>query len=184
LGHGVLIVPETRDAAFKALRDRKDPTIGDELATLLQPHSGLRSRQEVAAALNDIPCQNECIRSILHYLERITNGELNDEDRMIFPPGAESWKTEQEKDEQLLYGNLQAVLKRESETTLSNLSAIYGLGSDNPSKFGLALISQMNFREACPLLLQSREALNRRSVAAYRGPVQEVQTAIITLECK
>ena len=133
--------------------------------------------------LLDIPCSDECIRSILHYLERISNGEPNEEDRTIFPPGSESWKADQDKEEQTLYNDLQDVLKKEREGTLSNLSSIYGLGSDNPSSFALNLVSRTQFQQACPLLLQSKQALGQRSADAYRGPILEVQRVIATLHC-
>jgi hypothetical protein len=184
LGQGEFVAPETRAEAFSALRGRNEPGVADTLATLLQPHSGLRSRQGAAKALQDIPCPDDCIRSILHYLERISNGEPNEEDRTIFPPGSESWKADQDKDEQTLYSDLQDILRRESVTTLSNLSNIYGLGSDNPSIFALNLVSHMQFQQSCPLLLQSKQALDRRRAVAYRGPSLEVQTVIATLHCR
>lgn len=101
-----------------------------------------------------MPCTDECVRAILHYLERVMSGEPNYEDRTSFRAGLnEGVKADLAKDQQSLYGSLYEVLERERRVTLSTLVQVYGLGTDAPSTFSLTLISRMQFREACGLVL-------------------------------
>lgn len=184
LGQGPFVSPETREEALRSLRGRTDPVISETMAKSLQPHVGLRTREAIGTALSEMTCDDECIRSILHYLERISRGDLNEEDRAIFPPGAEDLQAEQTKEETVLYQNLRRILEKHEDSTLNNLMTIYGLGSDNPSKFALDLVSQMHYQQACPLLIRSKELLGMRSTDVYRGPAQEINATIASINCK
>lgn len=178
------LAPEAQTEAIKALRDRKDPDIAIALANLLQPHEGMGTRQAVATALKDLPCKGDCIRSVLHYLERVWRGEPNEEDRIVFPPGTENLRSGQQTSQQVLYGTLYSVLHREKIETLTNLVQVYGLGSDDPSSFALDLLSRIQLHEGCPYLLQSDQSIKNSPSGLYTAPPKELQAAIASLNCK
>jgi hypothetical protein len=178
------LAPGAQTEAIKALSERKEPEIAATLANLLQPHEGLGTRQAAAEALQNLPCNRECIGSILHYLERVGRGEPNEEDRTVFPPGTETLRSQQQSSQQALYGTLYSVLQREKIETLRNLVQVYGLGSDDPSPFALALVSRTQLHEACPYLLRSDQSIKRSPPGLYTNPPKELQAAIASLDCK
>src|SRR5262249_53160308 len=53
--------------AIRVLRDRKEPFVAEQLSSLLQPDVGLDTRAAVAQTLQSLPCEDACIRFILHY---------------------------------------------------------------------------------------------------------------------
>jgi hypothetical protein len=178
------LAPEAQTEAIKELSKRKDPDIAMTLANMLQPHEGLGTRQAVAEALQNIPCNRECIDSILHYLERVWWGEPNEEDRTVFPPGTENLKSGQLTSQQVLYASLYSVLQREKIETLTNLVQVYGLGSNDPSPFALALLSRTQLHEACPYLMRSDQSIKNSPSGLYTAPPKELQAAIASLNCK
>lgn len=178
------LAPEAQEEAIKALRDRKDPDIAVALANLLQPHEGMGIRQAAATALKGLPCKRDCIRSALHYLERVWRGEPNEEDRIVFPLGTENLRSGQRAAQQVLYGTLYSVLQREKVETLGNLVQIYGVGSEDPSPFALDLLSRIQLHEACPYLLQSDRSIENSPSGLYTAPPKELQAAIASLHCK
>lgn len=186
VGHGPaqLIWPDTQAEAIKALRERRDPEIAVTLANLLHPHEGLGTRQAVAAALKYLPCKGECIRSILHYLERIWRGEPNHEDRWVDSLDSSNGAIDLKKEEEAFYGDLYLVLRQEKTETLANLAEVYGLGSMDPSPFALDLVSRLGLDEACPYLLQSDQQLKKLSSEFYKAPREELSAAIASLNCK
>jgi hypothetical protein len=184
LGHGPFVWPETRTEAIKALHDRNDPDVAVALANLLQPHEGLNSRQAAATALKDLPCNSVCIRSVLHYFERIWHGELNYEDRTIRPLGFEDATTNLKKDQQTLYSTLYLVLRREKVETFTSLAQVYGLGSDTPSTFALDLVSRLGLPEGCLYLQESKRRIKDDSPQFFKAPRQELQSALASLNCK
>ncbi len=177
-------VGEARSAAMEALGKRGDPDVALALAKLLQPHEGLDTRQQVAAALQDMPCNTECAAVILHYLERVWRGEPNYEDRTVSAWDPQEGIAITHRDQQALYASLDKVLKREKVATLTDLAQVYGLGSDNPSLFALDLVSRLGLPEACPYLDQSEREFNNDSAELYKAPRKEVQAAIDSLKCK
>jgi HEAT repeat protein len=183
-GHGPLVWGDTQVAAIKALEKRHDPQVPLALADLLQPHEGLATRQAAAVALQSLPCEAECLRSILHYLERVWRGEPNYEDRIERPPAFQDVTSSLRKDQQALYADLYGILRRERTQTLMILIKIYGLGSQAPSPFALDLISRLELRVACPPLLQSNRSIQKLSPEFYRAPRQELQAAIASLKCE
>ena len=183
LGHNVLVA-EAQIDAMKALRERRDPEVANVLASRLQPFEGLATRQAVTETLQNLPCKDECIHYILHYLERVWRGEKNYEDETIFPPGSENWKADQQKSQQDLYAGLYSILQREKVETLASLAGIYGLGSDDPSPFSLDLLSHIGLHEACPYLSQSKKLIEERSPDFYKGPRHELQATIESLNCE
>jgi hypothetical protein len=183
LGHNVLIA-EAQTEAMKALRERKDPEVATLLASRLQPFEDLATRQAVTETLQYLPCKDECIRYVLHYLERVWRGEPNYEDRTIFPTGGENWKADQQKSHQDLYGGLYLILQRNKMETLVSLGEIHGLGSEGPSLFSLDLLSRLGLHEACPYLLQSERLIQKRSPDFYNDPRQEIRATMTSLNCK
>jgi hypothetical protein len=125
------------------------------------------------------------VRSILHYLERVEQGEPNYEDRTKFPAGLnEGVKVDQAKDQDALYQTLYAVLKREARSTMEGLYQIYGVGTDAPSRFGLMLVSRMQFRESCAALLQSERLLKQSPAESFSAPREELEATIHALNCQ
>jgi hypothetical protein len=178
------LVSDARDRAIAVLADRKDPEIAAALATRLQPHEGLETRRGVAAALQTLPCQGGCVRSILHYLERVYCGEPNYEDRMVPVQGFEAATNSLREDQESLYTGLYSILRREKKETFANLAEVYGLGSVAPSAFSIALASRLGLHDACPYLLRSEEQIKELSPDAYRAPRQELQHALTSLKCR
>ena len=175
--------PETRAEAIKALGKRRDPAVALTLAKLQQPHEGFGTRQAAASALKELPCSDECIRLVLHYLERVWRGDPNHEDRWVEPSNG-GGTADLKKQEQALYNDLYAVVRGEKTEALTNLAAVYGLGSADPSPFALDLVSRLDLPEACPYLQESARRLKGLSAQFYNGPRQELQTAIASLNCR
>jgi len=178
------VAPEAQTEAIKALSKRKNAEIATVFANLLQPHERLGIRQAAATGLKDLPCKGDCVRSVLHYLERVWRGEPNEEDRTVFPPGAEDLRSDQRTSQQVLYGTLYSVLQREKVETLGNLMQVYGVGSDDPSPFALDLLSRIQLHEACPYLVQSDRSIENSPSGLYIAPPKELQVAIASLKCK
>jgi len=182
--HGGFPGTKVQVKAIRTLGASNDPAVAGQLAYLLQPHEGLDNRQAAADALQSLPCKGECNRSILHYLQRISAGEPNYEDRTVFPSMFQDITVNLRKDQQELYSKLYAVLNREKLETLTNLVTIYGLGSVAPSRFGIDLVTRAKMQEACPLLLKSQEAIQTQSIDTYKAPRTELSAAIASLNCK
>jgi hypothetical protein len=183
LGHGPFVWGNTQTEAIKELANRSDPDVAVVMASLLQPHEGLVTRQAAATALRSLPCNTECVGSILYYIERVWRGEPNYEDRILRPPGFRDVTTDLQKDQQVLYESLYTVLRREKVETLTALVKVQGLGSDAPSLFTLDLVSHLGLPEACPLLQQSDRAIQKLEPESYRAPRQELRAAITSLRC-
>jgi hypothetical protein len=187
LGQGPFIWGDTRTSAIRALEERNNSQVASAVADLLQPQEGLHTRQAAAEALLHLPCKAECIRSIMHYLERVWWGEPNYEDRdeTVRPPEFQNATATFLKSQQtLLYSSLYSVLQREKVETYANLVKVYGLGTDAPSPFALDLVSRLGMHEACPLLLQSQRAIQKLPSGSYKAPRQELEASITSLNCK
>ncbi len=182
-GRGSLTWSDTQAEAIRALVNRGDAEAAPRLANLLQPHVGLDSRKAAAKALLSLPCKRECVRSVLHYLERISRGEMNFEDRLVFPPDSPEVPTDLKKQQQALYDSLYLVLRKEKSETLTILTQVYGLGSNAPSTFALDMASRLQIQEACPYLIESERQLKSLSPGFFRAPRQEIHATIISLKC-
>jgi hypothetical protein len=183
LGRGPLVWPQARREAIKALAKREGRDAELALACLLQPHEGIAVRRDAAAVLQGRSCGLECVELVLHYLERVWWGELNYEDRTIFPPGTEALRADQQSEQQALYSDLYSILRRERAETIVALTNVYGLGTDDPSPFALALLSRIQLNEACPLLEQSAELISKRAGQFYKAPTSELNSAVTSLKC-
>ncbi len=185
LGRTPFTWPETQREAINALGNRAAPGLSEALAILLQPHQTLPARRAAADALQRIPCNADCIRSILHYLERVSAGEPNYEDRSTFATGLnESVKTGVRKQQDALYEALYGILRREAEATVVTLAQVYGLGTDAPSKFALSLLARMQLRDACPALLQSEQLIKQSSSERFNAPREEIEATVQTVKCR
>jgi hypothetical protein len=183
-GQGPGIWTDTQVEAIKALQSRRNSRTGDALGSLLQPYQGLEIRRAASGALKTVPCKGECIRSTLHYLERVQRGEPNFEDKLVLPPGSERLVARSKSGQQSVYDNLYEVLSREKADTLSILRSVYGLGSNDPSLFALDLVARLRLREACPLLKQSEKSIRSFPPERLNAPRQELQAAISSLMCQ
>ncbi|MBI1898252.1 MAG: HEAT repeat domain-containing protein [Acidobacteria bacterium] len=185
LGQTSFTWPDVQREAINALAARNDPSISTALAHALQPHQPLPTRQAAAEALRTLPCTAECIGAVLHYLERVWQGEPNYEDRTSFSTGLnEDVRAGVAKQQDVLYQTLFAVLKREDRLTLGTLVQVYGLGTDAASRFSLALVIRMGFRQACPAILQSEQLVKQSSAESFRAPREEIEKALRSLECR
>lgn len=185
LGRVPLPWPDTQAEAMNALADRNEPGLADAIAVMLQPHHPIPTRRAAANALQRIPCSAGCIQSVLHYLERISAGEVNYEDRSTFPEGLnESVKADVGKEQNALYEALYVTLRREAAVTVEVLHQVHGLGTDVPSKFGLALLARAQLRVACPMLLQAEQSMKQSSVETFAAPREEIESTIRSLKCR
>jgi hypothetical protein len=185
LGRTVFAQPGVQREAMSALASRHDPSISSALAMVLQPHYALPTRQAAAETLQTTACSTECFRTILHYLERVWQGEPNYEDRTRFPAGLdEGVKADLAKDQQALYETLCSVLKREGQSTLRVLAQVYGLGTSTPSKFSLAVVKRMQFHGACPQVLQSERLAKQTSADSFLAPREELEATLQSLRCQ
>jgi hypothetical protein len=181
-GQGVPLTSEVQVQAIKALQESPDPEIAVKLSSLLQPHYGLDVRAATAQSLQRLPCKGECILGILHYLERVSRGEVNYEDAFI--PARTNPVISPKKQQQDFYESLCVVLRRETSDTTATLRNVYGVGSPMPSRFALDLLSRLGLREACPLLLESDKQIKIRPADLFDAPRQELTTTLASLHCK
>jgi hypothetical protein len=154
LGRTPFTWPDVQREAMNALASRRDPKTSASLAIVLQPHIPLPTRHAAADALRNIQCTSDCVRSILHYLERVWQDEPNYEDRTTFPLGLnEGVKADLANEQEALYQTLYAVLKREPRSTMEVLYQITGLGQmlprDSGSRWSLACSSAKLARRCC-----------------------------------
>lgn len=178
-----------RVIAIDALAERKDPAVAPALARLLQPHVTQPVRKAVSDALQKIQCLDDCMASVLHYLERTSQGEQNAEERRM-PSAQFEGMTDFEsdvramltKDETAVYDSLYVVLQRQSKATVRMLVIIHGLGTDTPSKFALNVLSRARLQDACPALQESYHALEKET---YRDRERrDVEATIQAVGCK
>jgi len=167
-----------RIEAINALRGREGDKVAIGLASLFQPHNGLDVRTAAAESLQSRYCSQECVLLILHYLERISKGEQNTEDR---------WTRSLDPDlpdkQKKLYQMLLSILRQQPHETVLVLRNTYGLGTAAPSTFALDLSTRIGFAESCPLLLQSSQRLRKLDPELFRAPRDELQQAITSLRC-
>ncbi len=161
--------------AVRLLAKRKDPQVAAKLAEYLKPNSALSLRTDVADSLLEMECDFPCARSVLHYLERMSCGELNLEEAFERDPDRRfSLKPEQDE----VIAKLGKVLKNDQGATIEVLSKEYGLGSDFPSQFALRLVGTLELKSAC-------YALARSSGSTYDDALRvQIDTLMQKLECQ
>jgi hypothetical protein len=177
---GPLTVGAQREAV-RELAKRNDPKIPPLLAGLIQPGTLLESRMAAAEALQSMPCNAQCTRSLLSYLNRIDRGELNAEQQGLGDLGADLHKTVEAMNkpiEQRIYGLVYAVLLRSPDTTSTLLTQDYGLGTAKPSQFAIAFVTRAKREAFCSALIQSERQIE------LAAPVRvSVSEAIESLKC-
>jgi hypothetical protein len=174
------LLPDSRETAIFALANRRNATIASRLVEDgLQPHNAIATRKAISVALQKLSCPEECIRGILHYRERIWQGQPNFEDQISSNPSSNYIQEQQAQLTELL----NSVLIRENPTTLKLLMIIYGLGTANPSVFALKLIEQLHFQAACSELAASYSKIQSLASIGYKGPRSEIESALRSLNC-
>jgi len=172
---------EVRTIAIERLKTRGGAEEAAALSTLLQPHQSINMRNVVAQAIDGMPCNDRCVSSILHYLERIYSGEQNDEDMKwtyLVEVSKEFPRPTFSKEQQKIYETLDKILKREHRVTLAVLIRIYGLEAGFPSPFVLDLVSRLQLNESCPYLTR---AIRARVAQAPRD--EKLSEAFKALAC-
>jgi hypothetical protein len=141
-----------QELAVQFLAKGKDPLVAERLSEYLKPQTALSLRSAVSKALQEMECDLTCTRSVLHYLERMSWGELNFEEAFEHDPNLRSiLRPEQDQ----VVNNLHQVLWKDQGVTIEVLTQDYGLGSDYPSRFALRLVASLKLKSACPALGKS-----------------------------
>lgn len=144
---------DNRHTAIEELSKMGREDSADALAQLLVPHQPLRMREEAANGLLKSPCKVRCTRSVLSYLYRRSQGERNKlESLKITSP---EMQREFAADDAKITATLHEVLRKLPNETLDALVTVYGIGTEQPSAFGLAAIKELRLTEGCDLLLRS-----------------------------
>jgi hypothetical protein len=179
--HAGLLDGSAQREAISELAKRNDPNLPPFLAGLIQPATLLDSRMAAAQALQSRPCNAQCTRSLLSYLNRIDSGEVNVEQQ-----GLDKWGTDLRKSieattmpqEQRIYALVYAVLLHSPDTTNSLLRQDYGLGSAAPKQFAIAFVTKANSAAFCPALIQSE-----RQIASPASTQQSLIEVLKSLKC-
>jgi hypothetical protein len=168
---GVAPSEENQIAAIRALVRRKDDFFVSRLSELLLPSEPLAIRKEIAGALNQTGCSLQCVRNVLYFEERMSNGSRPAEDVTSDPPGKLSSQEIQ------LQNSLDEVLKKDKPALLLVLGSVYGMASDFPSPFAIDVAERLDFKEACPLLMHTYLSNNDqvRASPEYANVVAAVQ---------
>ena len=177
-------VPEEAEtAAIRVLQMRGNADVAVKLSKLLRPHRGWEVRNAAATALTQLPCNGECIAWVLDYLERVHRGEPNWEDRLEFPGLMQrSMKAELQRDQEVLCSRLYSVLRRNKSASLVCLERLYGLGTRAVSTFALDVMSQVDLREGCALLLESQRSADSWPVGNF--PRGDIHSTVAALNCQ
>jgi hypothetical protein len=178
--------PDTQREAMRSLSTRTHvhPTVGIALAGLLQPHLSLTVRKAAADALLKLPCQDDCISGVLHYIERMWEGEQNYEDHVRNPPALDFIvRSERSREQQDLRTSLDAVLAGHPQSTVRVLKTVYGLGTAVPSEFALALLDRVRLHDACAPILGSERELLQTSAASFVAPRDKLAKLAHSLDC-
>jgi len=166
---------QNRLAAIHALADRKDGALVSRLSALLVPPEPLAVRQAIAQAVYSTGCAPECMKNVLYFEERMSNGARPSEDVQAEPPRTLS------QPEQQLQSVLDEVLKKNKPALGVVLSQIYGLSTDFPSSFAIQTVERLDLREACPALVHTY--LTANETARNSPEYQEVAQAVQILQC-
>ena len=172
--------------AVRELQKRDDPKIPALLAGIMRTDTLIGARKAVAQAFESLPCDPLCSAALLHYLERINQGELNVEDTgaSYYQSDLNEYvKAENRAEQQEIYGLIYSALLRNSKTTNAILSDEYGLGSHSPKDFGIDFAMQSNDRESCPALEESASEMERDPKSSSANIRKKLHHAITALQC-
>ncbi len=166
---------ENRLVAIHALVERKAAPLVSRLSELLVPQESFAIRMAVAQALYQTACSTECIKNVLYFEERMSNGARPSEDVVSDPPRGLS------KPERQLQNVLDEVLKKNKPALGLVLAKVYGLTSEFPSSFAIQVIERLEIKEACPALIHTYLSVDDQ--VKNSPEYQEVTQAVKILEC-
>jgi hypothetical protein len=141
---------ENRTTALEELSKFVDQKVGDSVARLVAPHQPFLLRQAALSTIQRAGCGIDCDLWLLQYLYRYWAGESNALETSDDPKLQASYR----KDEENLAGAVLAILAN-NEHVLQALELGYGLGSEQPSEFGLRIVERTSLKSACRALFQS-----------------------------
>ncbi len=167
---------ENRLAALQSLVNHKDGARVSQLSELLLPTETFAMRQALANAIYQTGCTVECVKNVLYYEERMWRGDRPAEETGPSPPSELSEK------EQELQTALDEVLRKNKPALGIVLERTYGLASNFPSPFAVAIVSRLGITEACPLLMRTYLSVNENVKASPE--YKNVAEAVDKLGCK
>jgi hypothetical protein len=177
--------PQAQERAIEHLAERSEEGLSDEISPLLRPYRNRFVRRAVAAALERLPCEERCIESVISYLERVSYGERNLEERDLVGETYPEVSGPIREEETATYLKLYSVLRSNGRTANEVLQKEHGIGSEAPSLFALTLLSKVKISEVCPALKNSKNLMTepfREDI--LRGPRQELDAAIEYQGCR
>jgi len=166
---------ENRLAAIHALVERKATPLISRLSEMLVPQESFAIRMAIAHALYQSSCPPECIKNVLYFEERMSNGARASEDVVADPPRGLSIPERQ------LQSVLDEILKKNKPALGMVLVKVYGLATDFPSSFAIQVVERLEIKEACPALIHTYLSVDDevRNSPEY----QEVTQAVKILNC-
>ncbi len=164
-----------RVAAIHALVDRRDAALVSRVSALLVPPEPLEIRQAIAHALFATGCSPECIKNVLYYEERMSEGARPSEAVQADPPHSLS------KSEQELVGLLDEVLRKNKAALGIVLGQVYGLNTYFPASFAMQTVERLEVKDACPALIHT--LLSQNQEVRNSPEYQEVAQAVKILQC-
>jgi hypothetical protein len=170
---------QNREAAIVELTRLASPEAMEGLAELLAPHQPLTIRESVARGLESSNCSERCVKSVLFYLYRLWAGEKSLREQTKNSSLAEEFGLQQAH----VVSSLETLLTRQKTRTLGVLLATYGLGTEEPSPFGIDLVQRLHWRESCDLLMRSESYQQKLSVMSKTDPMKTTK-AIELLDCR
>jgi hypothetical protein len=178
------VTTEMRVEAIVGLSERAQPRNAEEIARLLQPFESDRIRLASARAVEAIGCEPRCLVHVLAYLERIHEGSLNIEDKIVqIGEGAAEIKELHLRQQKEIYAILYRVVEH-SEDAHRILIEIYGLRSNAPSRFALDLLQRVRLPTVCRDLTELDLGSKALPSETFIFPRDEVSAAIAFQECR
>ena len=165
--------PDVRLMVVSAMSKRREPEISEALSHVLLPQNALALRSAAAEALLGQRCGRSCLANLLHYMERLWWGERPSESL-----GKQTLDSDEyfKNYESRVNENLNQVLLNDRSTTLEQLQDVYGLGSKDPSPFGIHMAEELHLREACNDLTipYLRELANKETLQAIDSALAKI----------
>lgn len=178
-----------RVEAIQAVVGRQMSSAALILAGQLVPDASYVVRIAIVDALQRLGCSRDCLRLVMHYMERVWNGELPAEDAAIdsykkygMPQrDIEVMSAVHKTDRDTLYAKLYDLLRRNGSEMVNVLVDAYGMRSENPSLFAIQVVVDAHLREACPAMMEGQRKNLLMDPAAS---VPELRAAIDSLDCE
>lgn len=170
---------ENRITAIDELVRIGNPDAVAGVADVLAPHDPIDVREHAAKALVNSNCTERCLKAVLTYLYRVSSGEtsLREQSKLA------SVRTEFVRQQQGIVDTLREVLCKHERETITILVTMYGLGTEEPSRFAVDTVGQLQLRQACDLLIQSEDYQQKLSKIAQSNPSRTAEV-IRELKCR